>query len=156
MQEPRSTASAPDSRQWLLKRNCALSPRQLGAWFGVLALVSIGIAALFAAQGAWPVVPFAGVEVVALAVAYVVYGRHAADYEKIVLAGDRVLVETASANLLSRREWPRAWLRVEYEGGPRELIRLVHGREALVVGRYVADKERGELATQLRTSLACP
>ena len=73
----------PEHQQWVLKRNCALRPRQLAACFGVLAAVSLAIASIFAWHGAWLVVPFACLEMGALAVAFVVYARHAADYDRI-------------------------------------------------------------------------
>jgi uncharacterized membrane protein len=144
----------PHRHQWLLKRNCALSPYQLGASFGVLGLVSMGIATAFAAHGAWLVVPFAGIEVVALAAAFIVYGRHAGDYERIVVDRQGVLVEMASADNLSSRELHPSWIRIEYQGRRRELIRLVAGREALTVGRFVPDDKRATLAQELRTTLA--
>jgi uncharacterized membrane protein len=144
----------PGQQQWLLKRNCAMSPRQLARCFGVLATVSLAISAAFALRGAWLVVPFACIEIVALGVAFVVYARHAADYERIVLAQGRVLVERASAGTVARLECEPAWLRVEYGGSRRDLIRLVSGREQVDVGRFVPAERREELARELRASFA--
>ena len=64
--------------QWVLRRNCILTPRQLGGWFVSLAMVSLAIALAFAAHGAWLVIPFAVVEMGALGLAFVFYARHAA------------------------------------------------------------------------------
>lgn len=147
----------PHQRQWVLKRNCALTPRQSGLSVGLLAMASALIAVVFAGMGAWPVVPFAGLEVAALAVAFLVYGRHAGDYERIVVTAGAVLVETASADRISRRQLPTEWVRVEYREGDRtdgqQLIRLVSGRQTLAIGRYVPDDRRATLARELRTSL---
>ncbi len=154
MQDQRSQGPGDVRQQWVLRRNCALTPRQLGACFGGLGLVSIGIATAFAVRGAWPVVPFAFVEVAALVIAFIVYSRHAADYERIVLATDRVLIETVSADSVSRRELHRARLRVEYEEGRADLVRLVCDAETLPVGRFVPWERRGDLARELRSSLA--
>ena len=98
-------------------------------------------------------VPFAFVEVAALVIAFIVYGRHAADYERIVLVDDGVLVETVSANSVSRHQLGRARLRVEYEGGHHELVRLVCGASALRVGRFVSADRRAEFARDLVASL---
>lgn len=154
MQDQTSQGPGDGRKQWVLRRNCVLSPRQLGAWFGGLALVSVGVATAFAVNGAWPVVPFAFVEVAALVIAFIVYSRHAADYERIVLANDRVLIETVSADSVSRRELLRSRLRVEYEGGRADLVRLVCDAQTLPVGRFVPTERRGELARELRSSLA--
>ena len=149
-----SHVAEPGQQLWLLKRNCALTPRQLGCWFGTLGVVSMAIAALFAAQGAWPVVPFAFVELAALGLAFVVYARHASDYERIVVAPGRLLVERASGGRVARVECRPDWIRVEYRGERREPIRLVAGRRELVVGRFVPDERKEELVRELRASLA--
>lgn len=112
----------------------------------------MGIAAVLASRGAWPVIPFACVEVVALAIAFVVHGRHAGDFERVVLQGSRLLVETVSGERVRRRELQSGWIRVEH-GGRRELIRLVAGGEALAIGRFVPDDRREELAREMRSVL---
>jgi len=139
--------------EWLLKRNCSLAPRQLAAVFVSLAAVSLCIAGLFAVQGAWMVLPFACVEILALGVAFLVYSRHAADYERIVLCRDCLLVETCRAERLRREECAPAWTRVEYSGTRRELIGLVARGRRIDVGRFVPESERPVLAGQLRTQL---
>lgn len=145
---------ASDSRQeWLFKRNCSLAPRQLATIFMSLAAVSLLIATLFAFNGAWLVLPFACVEVLALGVAFVVYGRHAADYERIVLSGDCLLVETCKAMRLQHEQCSLRRARVEYTGSRRELIGLVAAGRRIEVGRYVPESERPRLATQLRRQL---
>ena len=144
----------PDRHLWVLKRNCAMSPRQLGLCLVCLGLVSLAIASAFALHGAWPVVPFACIEIAALLIAFVVYGRHAADYEKIVVEPQAVTVETASADEVRSVALRPGWLRVEYRGGRRELIRLIEGRNELAVGRFVPDDRRHVLARELKTSLA--
>lgn len=142
------------SQQWLLRRNCALSPRQLAVCFASVGLVSLLIAVGFAAQGAWLVVPFAGVELGALAVAFVVHARHAGDYERIVVGPDRVLVERLHGGDLASVECRSSWVRVEYDGARRELIRLVAAGSEMSVGRFVPDDGRRQLARELRASVA--
>lgn len=88
MRHPWIHAASSQQQEWLFKRNCSLAPRQLAVIFGSLAAVSLSIATVFAARGAWMVLPFACIEVMALGAAFVVYARHAADYERIVLCRD--------------------------------------------------------------------
>lgn len=140
-------------QEWLLKRNCSLSPRQLAIVFGSLATVSIGIATAFAIGGAWVVLPFACIEVLALGAAFVVYARHAADYERIVLCRDSLLVESRTGERLLREQCAPAWTRVEYAGTRRELVGLVAAGRRIDVGRFVPESERRDLASQLRVQL---
>ena len=141
-------------QQWMLPRNCALTPRQLGAWFAALGTVSAAIAAVFAMLGAWMVLPFACIELTALGLAFVVYARHAADYERILVAPGRLVVERVVGNAVDRIECEPAWVRVEYAGTRRSVVRLVAGRQHVEVGRFVPEGKRMELARELRESLA--
>jgi uncharacterized membrane protein len=142
------------SQQWMLKRNCCLSPRQLAAYFVALSSISLAIAVLFALQGAWPIIVFAGVEALGLSIAFFAYGRHAGDYERIEVGPAKVTVETMDANRVQRRQLTLSWLRVEYRGGASELVRLVSGRQSLAVGRFMPDNQRKRLATELRATIA--
>ena len=81
--------------QWLLKRNCSLAPRQLLWFYVVLSGLSLGIAVGFWLHGATLVMPFAGLEVLAIGVALLVYARHASDCESIRLQGGSLTVEHA-------------------------------------------------------------
>lgn len=143
-----------DRHQWVLKRNCALTPRQLGVWFGSLAAVSLLLAAAFAARGAWLVVPFTVIEIGALGAAFVWWSRHATDYERIEVSEDRLSVETSSAERLLRIERRPVGVRIEYSGARREPIRIVAAGDAIEIGGFVPDDRRAALATELKGVLA--
>jgi uncharacterized membrane protein len=153
MQRPWVHVVSGNRQEWLSKRNCSLAPRQLAVIFVLLATVSLIIASGFAALGAWMILPFAGIEALALGTAFVVYARHAADYERIVLSRDCLLVETSRADRLSQEKCAPAWIRVEYKGARQELIGLVTSGQRIEVGRFVPESERTDLAMQLRTQL---
>jgi uncharacterized membrane protein len=152
-QHPWIHVASGDQQEWLLKRNCSLAPRQLAVIFGSLAVVSLAIATAFASRGAWLVLPFACIEVLALGAAFVVYARHAADYERIVLCRDCLLVETCQAARLQREQCNPSGARVEYAGTKRELIGVVAAGRRIDVGRFVPESERPRLAKQLQRQL---
>ena len=54
-----------------------MSPAGLAVAFAALAAITLAIGVGFAVIGAWLVLPFAGLEVLALVVAYLVYARRA-------------------------------------------------------------------------------
>lgn len=139
--------------QWLLKRNCALRPRQLATWFVTVALASLAIALVCAAGGAWIVIPFAIAEAIALTAAFVAYARHAADYERIEATRDRLVVECGRGPRVERFERDGRPIRVEYDPRAREPIRLVAGGEGIAVGRFVPDDSKAVLVRQLRGAL---
>ena len=100
------------------------------------------------------VLPFSGVETLALGLAYLAYGRHAGDHERIVADGGRLLVETVCGSRVSRIEREASWVRVDYRGRRHDLIRLVTGGATIEVGRYVPGERRGLLAEELRSALS--
>lgn len=156
MQYRWSYAADQHTHEWVFKRNCALTPRQLGCWFGSLAAVSLSLATFFAWRGAWLVVPFAVIEIAALAAAFIWWGRHATDYERIVVSAGTLSVETSSGERLRRIERRPAWVRVEYGGARRDPIRIVSSGEAFEIGSFVPDDRRAALARELRGALASP
>ena len=139
--------------QWFLRRNCSVSPAQLGGLYLSLCLVSLGIGAVFWSQGAVLVMPFVGLELVAVGVAFWVLARHASDGERISLEGSRLVVELESGGRLQRAEFNRDWVRVEPKNGGRSLIQLSAQGRSVEVGRYVLPELRSALAREIRMAL---
>ena len=99
------------------------------------------------------VLPFAAIESLGLLAAFVWFGRHAADYERIVAEEGRLIVETSVGPSMSRCEKASPWFRVEYSGRPRDLINVLVGKEKLLIGRFVPCERRHSLASEIRTAL---
>ncbi len=142
-----------DVRIWLLKRNCSMTPTQLGIAYAMLAALSLSVAGFFWWFGAVMVLPFAALELLALGVAFLLYCRHATDHERIRLQPDRLIVEWESGGRLLRRELPREWVRVQSGVGRGELVSLMASGQTVQVGRYLRPDLRGQLATELRHAL---
>jgi uncharacterized membrane protein len=152
--QPRSDTAVTESpRRWLQKRNCAMSPLQLAFWFVSVSLISLSIATVFALLGAWMVLPFSVIEILGLLLAFVFYGRHAGDFEKIEAHAGCLVVERRVGNHLSREEHPCPWVRIEYEGRLRSPVLLVIAGKKIAVGRFVPDHEKAQFVSELRRAL---
>ena len=66
-------------RDWVFRRNCSMSPRQLIVFYASLCVVSLIVASIAWDVGGSLVLPFTGIELGSVALALVVYGRHATD-----------------------------------------------------------------------------
>ena len=143
--------------EWTLKRNCSMSPRQFASLIASLAIVSVGVASIFALSGAWWILVFAFVEIAALLAAFVVYARHAGDYERIVVTPDAVIIEFNSGTEVVRQQAHPAFARVEYPypaaAGGDSLIGVALGGKAVEVGRFVPYLKRERLAQEIRVHL---
>lgn len=68
------------ARDAQIPANFSISPNAMATQFTLLAGVALAIGIGFAALGAWLVLPFAGLETLALAIAFFVIARRAGDY----------------------------------------------------------------------------
>jgi len=138
---------------WRLARNCSVTPAQLGWLYLALCVVILAIASAFWMLGARLVMPFAWLEILAVGIAFVIYGRHAADGERISLQGSRLVVELETAGKLERAEFDRSRVRVEPKTGNRSLIMLSAQGRSVEVGRFVRPELRPVLASEIRMAL---
>jgi uncharacterized membrane protein len=136
--------------------NHSLTSTQQRVVFWSLAAPSFGVAMGFALLGYWLILPFAGLEVGLLAWAMKELQSREADYEILTIKGDVVVVEWHAGARGERREMNRQWTRVECDcRAPGRNCRLSvssHGR-ATIVGHYLSDEARLQLAATLRSRL---
>ncbi|WP_296228414.1 DUF2244 domain-containing protein [Ralstonia sp. UBA689] len=144
-----STIPESPRKNWLMKRNCSLSPRQVGWFYLSIVILSFVIATFFAWQGAWLVLPFSGLEVTALGWALLYYARHASDYEHIRLDADALVVEQVFASRRVRHVFNPRWVRVELEESLREQVALCSSGRVVRVGRFLDPAGRRCLADEL-------
>lgn len=141
------------NHEWLLKRNCCLSPRQLGLSYAVLFFLSFLVASIFTLHGAWYVFAFATVEMAAVAVAFLHYARHATDHEHIVLVDGCLLIERVQADRTQQIRLDPRWTRIAIPGNARELIGLEARGVKIEVGCFVTEAKRRQIARELRQEL---
>jgi uncharacterized membrane protein len=139
--------------QWLLKPNCSVTPTQLVQFYLSLCVVSLFIAGFFWLQGVRMVLTFAGLELMAVGIALLVYARHARDGEKIFLQGSQLVVELETAGRTERAEFVLDWVRVEPKSGDGSLIEVSGQGRTVVVGRFLRPELRPALAREIRLAL---
>jgi uncharacterized membrane protein len=139
------------------RRNDSLGSRGRRTVFAVLFAVSMAMALTFAAFGAWLVLPYSMIEMGVLCWAFSWIERHASDWERVTVRGDRIVVERKRGGIRTRREFNRFWTRVEVEADARNrMARLVlrHRGESLPFGDEWSAPERAAIARDLRRVLA--
>lgn len=148
-----TAAESAVSHRIELAPNCSLSPQGARLFVGSVAAVTFGVAIIFTAQGFWPVLPFAGLEIGLLAWAVRASLRRGAEREVIVVSDAEVVVERRRPGGSRRTVFPRHWSRVTLRGPlrvqhPSRLTIESHGR-ACEVGRFLTEDERRRLASRL-------
>jgi uncharacterized membrane protein len=140
--------------QWLLKRNCSMSPRQVGIAFGALGALILAIGLVFAARGLWFVLAFAALEFGALLLALLHYARHASDHEHIALSEGCLLIERVEAGRLHQVRLDPCWTRIAPPDRHHPLILLKARGVRVDVGSFVSAETREQVARELRRELS--
>jgi uncharacterized membrane protein len=134
-------------------RNNSLSSSGRVLVFGFILAVSGGIATgFFLIFGAWPILPYAGLEMVVLFLAFRYIDSHAADYERITIRDGRVAVEVHDGASVTRLELSRYWARVVCDARGSRLALRSHGRE-IELGRHLCEQQRLAMAQELAREL---
>ena len=137
----------------MLRRNCSVTPGQLGGMFVMLSGMSLAVGGFFWFMGAKLVLPFTVVELVAVATAFLIYARHATDRERISLSGGRLVVEQERAGKVHRCEFLSHAVRIESRKDGDRLIELRSGDQSVQIGRFLRSDLRPALAREIRRAL---
>ena len=159
MAETSPSQSATDPL-FVIRPNCSLTWRGNLWLLAGFCVVSFGIAGFFAFLGLWLVLPFAGLEMVALALALYLCAWRAQLTEVVWLDGDRLRIEIGRRGPEKQHEFDRHWVRVlllpASAGFRRSRLMLrSHGRQ-LEIGACLPEEERRDLAAALRQALTAP
>jgi uncharacterized membrane protein len=142
---------------FVVQPNRSMSWRAQLLAFGLIAGMTMGVGTLCFVIGLPLVLPFSGIEVLALAAALYVTARRGGIKQVITITEDAVAVETGRAAPESRAEFQRNWVRVVLQGSgdnwyPSRLLIRSHGRE-VEVGGFLNEQERRGLAAQLQAAM---
>lgn len=152
-----SDTASGKQRVWTLSRNCALTPRQVGAFYLSLVGASVVIATVCLLRGAWMVLPFSLIEMLAVGAALLVYARHAVDCERVSLLSDALVIEAVDGDKRSVTRVDSHIARVVMESrrrGTRDAVLVVARGERIAVGRFVCERERKRFARELQVALS--
>ncbi len=150
-------ASQQGTQSIVLAPNCSLSPRGAMLFFGGVCAGSFAVAGLMALRGFWPVLPFAGLEMLVLGWALWTSMRRRHDFQSIVITDDRIEIESHTHSKHNRIVFPRHWSQVKLRRAeltlhPSTLTIESRGR-SFELGKFLTEEERRGLAERLQRSI---
>jgi uncharacterized membrane protein len=153
-----STVDSNHNWRIVIRPNRSLTRRQLQLVFLVIAVVCLSIASMFAVLGMWPVLPFAGAEVIAVGIGFYLSAVGGRETEVVSVNSDEVAVEKGRNRLTERWVLQRAWAQIRLlppriRWYPTRLVIRPHGRE-VELGGFLNEDERRQLAGELRDAIA--
>lgn len=135
--------------------NRSLDPAGRRIFLAAVAATTLGVAGFATAIGAWPVMPFAGLEVALLVLAFRVVALHDGDFEHLEIGTHEVKVESRDARCVTRFVANRPWARVVVsERGQSCSLGLAYAGRTVPIGRLLSDEGRRSLALKLRGRIA--
>ena len=145
------------------RRTFVIAPNQSMSWKGLLlaycgiAGVTLAVGGYFWLHGFTLVLPFSGLEVLALGAALYITAWRGGAREVITITDDSVCVETGRSRPVRRHDFQRYWTRVVLQRPwaawhPSKLLLRSHGSE-VEVGRFLNEEERRGLAKILQSAI---
>ena len=143
--------------QFIVRCNQSLSWRGNARFIVYAGILTLGIASIFAFQGLWLILPFAGLEIFALALGMYVCCLRSCHKEVITIKNERLIIEKGAKYPIESWEFDRAWLNLELKsatrkGYPSKLL-IRSKSQQTEVGECLTNKERKSLANSLGAAL---
>ena len=150
-------ASQEQRRTFVIAPNQSMSVKELLLAFSGIAGVTLAVGGYFWIQGFTLVLPFSGLEVLALGAALYITAWRGGAREVITITNDSVYVETGRAQPDQRHDFQRYWTKVVLRRPwvawyPSKLLLCSHGRE-IEVGRFLNEEERRGHAKILQSAI---
>lgn len=143
--------------QFVVQQNHSMSWRGNKLFLLSLAVLSFGIAAIFAYMGLWLILPFAGLEILALTFGLYYCSLRCKDREVITVTNDSLLIERGRDKPKERWQFQRAWTHLELKQAlqPSHTSQLLvrSKGEELEIARYLTNKDKKTLADSLTVAL---
>jgi uncharacterized membrane protein len=135
-------------------RNVSLSRAGRRLFLGLIFLNTGILAMAWAIAGAWPILPFAGLELGLLAYAFHYIGKFDGDFERLMIDGAMLTVETCQRGVLSRVSFNRPWVQLIYsEQGNRCHLALQYQGHEYKLGKLMNDEQRSAWGRELRKQI---
>lgn len=137
-----------------LRPRCLLTQASALRLLGVSCAITFAVALLAAAQGAWPALPFAALEMAVLYFALRLSLARGRDFERVEISQDSVRVVACVGARTSETRFQRHWARVRLQPArstlhPHRLLIECQGRRC-ELGAFLTEEERSDVAGRLR------
>lgn len=140
-------------KRWQMRRNCALTPKQLLQFYIALVCLSLIVASGFWLAGVWMIPIFTALELSAVTIGFLIYCRHALDNEVIEVDGKRLIVKKFIGYQERIYEFNTQWAKIEQ---PVEGAKTFHIRQSelrVELGQFLRHEQQLALIAQVRACL---
>ncbi|MGB5328376.1 MAG: DUF2244 domain-containing protein [Gammaproteobacteria bacterium] len=143
-----------ESYRFVLSPNCSISWHKLVLFYFFTCLIALAVGLFFTLQGLWLVLPFSGLEMLALGGGLYLTSRKVYRREVITLDPEHIRIEKGVQRIDQSWEFKTPWIRIIDElpdcRSPRRKLAISMYGESVEVGSFLANSEKEALAFQLK------
>jgi uncharacterized membrane protein len=136
-----------------MRRNCSLTPSQLLKFYIGLVSLSITVATGFLLAGVKMILIFTAIELTAVTIGFLVYCRHALDFEEIEISGTRLVVKKFIAYKETVIEFNTRWARLPQPEEHEKVFFIAQTGQSVELGQFLRREQLKSLIAELRPYL---
>ena len=140
-------------KRWQMRRNCALTPKQLLQFYMALVCLSLIVASGFLLAGIWVVLIFTALELSAVTVGFLIYCRHALDCETIEIDGNRLIVKKFISYKEAIYEFNTQWAKIETPLEDSKVFFISQSNLRVEIGQFIRQEQQQSLIASVRAHL---
>jgi len=140
-------------KTWRMQRNCALTPKQLFQFYAVLVFFSLLVGIGFLIAGVWVIIIFTCIELCALTLGFLIYARHALDYEEIKLDGTVLKITKFIGSKTKTYEFNSRWTQVLLPRNKPKIFVLSSENINIELGQFVRQDQLPQLISEIKSRL---
>ena len=138
---------------WKMRRNCALTPGQLLKFYIALICLSLTVATGFLLAGVKMILIFTAIELTAVTIGFLIYCRHALDFEEIEISGTRLLVRKFIAYKETVIEFNTRWAKISSPEEHEKVFFIEQTGQRVALGQFLRPEQFRALIAELRPYL---
>ena len=140
-------------KTWKMRRNCALTPGQLLKFYLALVCLSVTVAAGFLLVGVKMILIFTVIELSAVTIGFLVYCRHALDFEEVEIDGTRLIVRKFIAYKETVVEFNTRWAKLSQPQEHEKVFFIAQTGQRVEIGQFMRREQFKSLIAELRLYL---
>ena len=140
-------------KRWQMRRNCALTPKQLLQFYIVLVCLSVTVGMGFFLAGAWVIPIFTALELCAVTLGFLIYCRHALDCETIEIDGNSLIVKKFIGYKETVYEFNTQWAKIELPSEGAKVFHISQSNQRVELGQFLRQEQQMPLIAAVRARL---
>jgi len=140
-------------KRWQMRRNCALTPKQLLQFYIALVCLSLLVATGFLLAGIWVIPIFTALELSAVTIGFLIYCRHALDCETIEIDGNRLIVKKFISYKEAIYEFNAQWAKIEPPLKDSKVFFISQSNLRVEIGQFMRQEQQLSLIASVRAYL---